>query len=369
MYIKQLSAKNFRNYKNLDLEFINGINFITGWNAVGKSNILEAISITSNIKSFRNVPDSEIIQWGNDSYYCSSQLGDARGSKFEIGFSTASGQVKKKAKIDGIEKRRLSEYYGKFLTVIFSPEDINIISGPPETRRKFFDGIISKVDEGYLRGLSDFKRVLVSRNKVLKDLNEQKEHSSAELDVWDRMFSEKASEIINKRGLFLEKFRNFFEEAYLGMSPGDSPPHLRYYSSFGTGKGEDILRFLKERRKRDIWRGTTTRGPHRDDYIFDNQRDVLFKNYASQGQKRSVSISLRISESRFIEDETGEAPVILIDDVFSELDEDRRNNLLENAIRKKQTIITSVNADLIKKNRFDNFIHFFVEKDGTVSRV
>ncbi len=174
MYIKELALRNFRNYKNITIDFSPGINYISGPNAAGKTNILESISIISNLRSFRNVSDSEIIQWGENSYFGSSILGDSSFTRFEIGCSLLSGKIQKKAKIDGQVIKRISEYYGKFLTVIFSPEDIALAGGPPDIRRKFFDAVISKVDVDYLNNLSEFKRILASRNKLLRDIREKK---------------------------------------------------------------------------------------------------------------------------------------------------------------------------------------------------
>ncbi len=366
MYIKEIRVRNFRNHKDLILELSSGINFITGSNAVGKTNILEAISVTSNVRSFRNVSDTEIIKWGEESYYCCSTLEEARHTIFEIGCTFLSGKIKKRAKIDGSEKKKISDYYGRFLTVIFSPDDINIMIGSPEIRRRFFDGIISKVDEEYLSVLSDFKRILASRNRILKDLSENKAGNSTELDVWDTMFSEKAEFILNKRMDFLDVYKKTFRNAYLSLSGHDDPPSLEYSSTLDSTSSTAILEELDKYRKRDLFRGSTCAGPHRDDYSFNNYKGIAFKNCASQGQIRTASISLRIAESEFIERNTREKPVILIDDVFSELDESRRSNMLDNIKKNNQAIITSVNADLISSEKFGDIKNFIVESNGIV---
>ena len=369
MYIKELRARNFRNHEDLLIEFSAGINFITGANAAGKTNILEAISVTSNVKSFRNVSDAEIIQWGKDNYYCCSKIGGSESSLFEIGCDGFSGTIRKKAKIDGIERRRLADYYGRFLSVVFSPEDINIITGPPEARRRFFDGIISKADGEYLKAISDFKKILLSRNKILRDIIEKDKNLKSELDVFDEMLSERASLIIKKRMDFLNNFRRSFVRAYSEMSPDDEPPDITYVSTFETDDNKKILNNLRENRNRDIRKGATGRGPHRDEYFFKNRNGIIFKNYASQGQKRSASVALRIAETRFIEEETGEIPVILLDDIFAELDGKRRRNLLEKIVRNNQTIITSANEGLVKSDKFTDVTNFIIEKNGLIRRV
>ncbi|MCU0822809.1 MAG: DNA replication and repair protein RecF [Spirochaetes bacterium] len=350
------------------MEFSAGINIITGPNAAGKTNILEAISVTSNVKSFRNVPDTEIIQWGRDNYYCCSKIGDSENSIFEIGCDFFSGAVRKKAKIDGIEKKRISDYYGKFLSVIFSPEDINIINGPPEARRRFFDGIISKADAAYLKTISDYRKILLSRNRILRDIIEKKKNTLSGLDAYDEMLSGRASVIIKKRTEFMNTFRNSFVKAYSEMSPGDEAPEILYLPALETDEGTKILQFLKDNRTRDIKKGATGTGPHRDDYVLKNSEGIIFKNYASQGQKRSASVSLRIAETVFIEKRTGSAPVILLDDIFAELDEGRRHNLLEKIVRKNQTIITSANEGLVRAEKFAETANFTIESNGSVKR-
>ncbi len=369
MYIKELRARNFRNHEDLLIEFSDKINLITGANAAGKTNILEAVSVTSNVKSFRNVSDAEIIQWGKDNYYCSSKICGSENSFFEIGCDGFSGTIRKKAQIDGVEKKRLSDYYGRFLSVVFSPEDINVITGPPEARRRFFDGIISKADGEYLRAISDFRRILLSRNKILRDIIENGKRLISELDVFDEILSDRASAIIQKRNTFLETFSRSFVNAYSEMSPHDQPPEIKYVSTFETDDKKEILAVLRENRNRDIRKGATGRGPHRDEYIIKNRDCVLFKNYASQGQKRSASVALRIAETRFIEDEKGEIPVILLDDIFAELDGERRGNLLEQIVGKNQTIITSANDGLVKSRDFTGAANFIIEKSGSIRRV
>src|SRR5208337_4738022 len=160
MFIEELTIKNFRNYGNLQISFSPGINFIIGNNGVGKSNILEAISIVSNIKSFRNINDSEIIKWNEDSYYCSLAVGNHDDSLYEIGCALKSDTVQKRLKIDGKEIKSAAEYYGRLLSVILSPIDINIINGTPDFRRRFFDSVISKIDMTYFEALGEFRKVL-----------------------------------------------------------------------------------------------------------------------------------------------------------------------------------------------------------------
>jgi len=366
MFIKELAVKNFRNYKNLSLELSSGINLIAGSNATGKSNILESISIISNLKSFRNVPDTEIIKWGENSYFCSLSLGDSSLSKFEIGCTYLSDKIQKKAKIDGIAKKKISEYYGKFLTVIFSPEDINLVTGHPDIRRKFFDAIISKIDTDYLNSLGEYKKILTSRNKLLRDIREKKKSSSSELDIWDNMFAGRAKVILEKRIEFLDIFNSSFKDSSLQISGDEDSPYIYYNSTLNPGS--DIVEALFARRNKDIVFGLTGAGPHRDDYIFLNKEGKIFKNSASQGQKRTAAISLKIAECKFLEQETGEKAVILIDDIFGELDEKRRNKMMDILKNNNQIIITAVNPDIIQKNISVNIQKFLVSYGGVIEK-
>lgn len=369
MFIREIKAKNFRNYKGLTLELSPGINIITGRNAVGKTNLLEAISITSNTRSFRGIPDSDIIRWGEDSYYCCSTLEDSDSSTFEIGCTSISNRIKKKAKIDKEEINRMSDYYGRFLTVIFSPSDIEIITGSPEHRRRYFDGIISKVNKAYLNNLNEIKKITASRNRVLRGLNESKITSLNELDVWDAIFAEKASLILKTRAAFVDKFVNFFCNAYRIMSNSEDFPEIQYYSTIPSTDTDVIIEGLKRQRKKDIFFCSTTSGPHRDDYKLINRNGVAFKNCASQGEKRTASISMKIAECKFIENEKEKNPVILIDDIFAELDDNRRGNILKIISDNDQVIITLVNNDIIKTDEFGDYEKYLIESEGIIKKI
>jgi len=301
MYIRQLIAKNFRNYQRLVIDFHPGINIIYGPNAAGKTNIIEAISILSNIKSFRGIHDSAIIKWGEQSYYCCSTIEKNETSKFEIGFSLIHNKQKKRAKIDDRIINKMSEYYGKLITVIFSTEDINIIHGPPETRRKFFDGMISKIDQDYLNNLYKFKKINSMRNKILKVLKEKSIEKLKQLDVLDEMFAIKASFLLKKRKEFINNYNPIFGETYHRLFKNCDSLNLKYKTTLDNTESTNIIKNLKYLRKKDILKGFSSVGPHIDDYIIENDKGYSFNNYASQGQKRIASISLKVAECNFIE--------------------------------------------------------------------
>ncbi len=368
MFIKELTLKNFRNYKNIFIEFTPGINLITGINATGKTNILESISILANIKSFRNVPDNEIIKWGENFYFCSLLLESSPFRKFEIGCSYISNIIKKKAKIDSIPRKRIADYYGKFLTVIFSPEDITLVTGSPDIRRKFFDAVISKVDTKYIDTLSDFKKITVSRNRILRDIREKKKKIYNDLDIWDNMFVRCASIILKKRIEFLNKFNSSFKDSSLFISGKRDSLSIEYKPTFTSFESDDIMKELLKSRNKEIFKGFTSAGPHRDDYVFIDEGHKIFKNIASQGQKRTASISLKIAEYKYIEQQLKVKPVIIMDDMFGELDEERRHKITD-VFNGNQVIISSVNADLIYRDQSIKIQRFQVAPGGIIKQL
>jgi len=341
MIIESLKLRHFRNYISMEVEFSPWFNFISGPNGSGKTNILESISILSGIKSFRNVRDTDIIQWGCDSYYCCSTVGGSLNSLFEIGCALQLERIKKRAKIDGEEITSLTDYIGKLLTVVFSPSDINIINGSPDLRRRFFDNILSRVDREYLTALMDFKRVLQNRNRILKS-SQPGITDPSELDVWDELFSLNASVLTRKRKEFIERFKPFFSAAFCGISGFCDIPEIDYTGSYVDYEPWSILKNLRERRKKDIRAGMTGTGPQRDDYPIKYTENSDFCATGSQGQKRAAAIALRLSECDILEELTGKRVIIMVDDIFSELDAEKRKNLFGVLHRENQVLFTMV---------------------------
>jgi DNA replication and repair protein RecF len=365
MYIQELSIKNFRNYNNLNITFSPEVNFIIGNNGVGKTNILEAISVVSNIRTFRNISDIDIIKWNADSYYSSVKVDGYHDRYFEVGCTVENEKVKKKLKIDGKEIKKASEYYGRLLTVILSPQDINIINSTPDYRRRFFDSVISKIDESYFELLGDFKKVLASRNKILKDIRTN-HNDVKDLDIWDNLFCEKASIIIKKRIQFIDKFNAIFQYFYSNIAVDDEAPRIRYDSTTKTDDKDSINALLIKTRMKDVSFGSTSIGPQRDDFILENSSGNRFTNYASQGQRRTAAVTLKVSECIIIEEEKKSKAVILIDDIFSELDEIRRSKMIDLLRRGNQIIFTMVHFDPVQLNRFGNYKGFLIEPYGTI---
>jgi len=364
MILKNLKLINFRNYENLEINFSPEINFITGYNGSGKTNILEAISIISNLKSFRNINDNNIVRWNCSSYYCSGEVLNSENSKFEVGFSIQNNKPKKKIKIDSSEIKKISDYYGKLITVSFIPTDINIINGTPEIRRRYFDSVISKIYPDYIDELNKYREICYSRNLLLKKIKENRGDTKV-LEVWNKMFSAKAISIIQKRKSFINDFNELFIKNYLNISSEEFSPSINYYTTLKSDDYDSLLDEVNANVRIDLRRGITVSGPHRDDYIINNKEGIAFINYASQGQKRTSSISLKLSEVEIIKKIKNKKSIILVDDIFSELDEKRRKSMIELLQNEGQIIFTMVN-NFYNKNLFLKSKQFSVEK-GIVS--
>ena len=352
MIVSSLTLLNFRNYEKLEIEFTQGKNIILGKNGAGKTNIIEALSVLSNLRSFRNVSDSELIRWGERNYYCSAVVmmeKEGWEQRFGIGFSIENGITRKKLNSDGSEITKATEYYGRFLTSIFAPADIMIIDGNPENRRRYFDGLISKYDRTYLKNLVSFKKILKSRNTLIKSFQKRKKRDE-QIDVWDRLFAEKATELIRKRNDFLKEYVPELVKYYLNISGELISPSIDYHTTC-TGDKDEICAELKKRMMKDIKHGSTSIGPQRDDYVIKkNERD--FSSMASQGQKRICALALKFSEIELVEKKSGKKVVLMIDDVFSELDANKRKNLLRLLPTDNQVIFTVVD---VKENIFQDY--------------
>ena len=338
MIIKEILLKNFRNYENQRIYFSDSVNIITGNNGSGKTNIIEAVSILSGSKSFRNAKDKDIVKWGSDSYFCKALMDECDNSVIESGFIINGLNIEKKRKIDGIQFSA-SDFFGKILTVLFSPEDILIIDSSPESRRRYFDGVISKFDELYLKNLMQYKKILKYRNCILKsDKNENTKKK--ELSVWNNSFSEKAVYINEKRQEFINVFSKEFSEVYDSFSFNHNDSYFVYKSDNLSLKKDDFLLKIESSIKRDLKCYSTSVGPHKDDFILKSFGGKTFSEFASQGQKRIASVSMKFAEKNITEKLRNQKAVILVDDVFSELDKLRKEKFVNMTAYTNQIIFT-----------------------------
>ena len=331
MWIKEIQLKNFRNYKEEKIKLNKNINILYGENAQGKTNIIESIFLCSMGKSFRAKKDKEMIKINED--ICSVEVeyekSDREGKiKIEIG-------NKKNIFINEIKIKKLSELLGKINIVIFTPDDIEIIKGGPDQRRKFLDIMISQLRPNYIHILSLYQKTIEQRNNYLKQIKEENKDENL-LEIWDEKLSEYAVKIYEYRKEFIEKIIKKINIIHKNITNGEEQIELEYITE--CDNKEKYLQLLKERRKLDIIKGFTTKGIHRDDFvIYINKKEI--KIFGSQGQNRTAMLSLKLAELQVIYDEIGEYPILLLDDFMSELDRTRRKNFLEN-IEGTQVIIT-----------------------------
>ena len=342
MFVEQVYLSNFRNFEICNVKLKDGTNVIYGANARGKTNLLEAIYIMSTGRSHRGAKDNEIIRFEQNSTKIASKFySRSRENKLELDFFD---NKKKRIKINGVVASKISQLIGYFNAVIFCPEDLKLVKGSPGTRRKLLDFGICPLRKKYFNSLTSYLKTLEQRNKLLKDNPE-----SEMLWVWDEKLLEYGVDIIWYRNSFIERLNEKIQP--ITKEIGNEKVEIVYDCGFKiddfTDKetikkcfSEEIERF-KEREKK---LGVSLVGPHRDDFkIFLNGSEA--KLYASQGQQRTIALAIKMAEVELIKENIGEPPVLLLDDVLSELDENRRNFVL-NKIKNIQVIITCTEKDL-----------------------
>ena len=362
MIIKSLELADFRNYQNLKIEFSSGTNILYGDNAQGKTNILEAIYVSATTKSHKGSKDKEIIAFGKDEAHIRTIL-EKDGAEYRIDMHLR-GNKSKGIAVDGQRLKRASDLYGKLNVVFFSPEDLGIIKNGPSERRRFMDMELCQLDQIYLNSLSKYNKLVIERNKVLKDLFEHPEHSVL-LDVQDKQLIEYGSVIIKAREKFIRDLNEIICPIHEKLTGGKELLSIYYEPNVELSEFEQKLTMS---RQKDIYAKQTTVGPHKDDFSFIVKRNddgIDIRKYGSQGQQRTASLSLKLSEIEIVKRSKKENPVLLLDDVLSELDSGRQNYLL-NTIGDIQTIITCTGLDEFVNNRFE-IDKLFKDTDGTVS--
>ena len=344
MWINSIKISNFRNYNNLSIELNKGINVFYGENAQGKTNIIESIFLCSIGKSFRTNKEKELIKFNEEN--CTVEI-DFKKSDREGNISINIGN-KKNIFVNKIKIKKLSELLGNINVVIFTPDDINILKGGPQNRRKFLDVMISQLRPKYMHLCSLYQKTLDERNTYLKNTEN---YNYDLLDIYDEKLAEYGCEIYKYRNEFIEKIKNKIKKIHKNITNDKEIIEIKYTSN--CEDKNEYLKLLKERRKLDYIKGYTTKGIHRDDFqIFLN--DLPVDVYGSQGQHRTAVLSLKLSELEVIYDEIGENPILLLDDFMSELDEFRRTNFLEN-IKDTQVIITCTDKIELKENNVKMF--------------
>ena len=356
MKINKIYAVNFRNYSSCNLDFSSMINVFYGQNAQGKTNILEAIFYSSFGMSHRTFMEDDLLKISckemavGIEYESFSGVHDIKIKKYQ-----QLGRNKKEIFLDGT-KVRPKEHYGSLNVVMFSPEDLQLVKGEPSLRRRFFDMQIAQTDPIYYDLLVKYNRVLQQRNKLLKEIRDNG-GTPQQLEPWNKEFIVLATAIAKKRQLALEKLQAIAGEIYASITGNKETLTIKYELKANNGEllypESDFSAWemfytnkLKERERIDILRGNTGIGPHRDDIVL-LLNDMSLKSFGSQGQQRSGALALKLSQLEYVRREIGEFPVLLLDDVMSELDNSRRAQLLLFIDGRVQTFITVNDRELI----------------------
>lgn len=344
MIIKSIELKNFRNYEDLNISFDEGTNILYGDNAQGKTNILEAAYMSGTTKSHKGSKDKEMIRFGASEAHLRTVV--LRGEKeYQIDMHLKQNRSKGIA-INQVPIKRAAELFGILNMVFFSPEDLNIIKNGPAERRRFLDAELCQLDKIYLSDLTSYNKILGQRNKLLKDMVFRPDLADT-LPVWNMQLVETGKRIIKRRKQFVEELNEIVHDIHFRLSGEKEELFIKYEPNIDNIFFEDELNRAKIK---DMKLCQTSVGPHRDDLLF-SIGDIDIRKFGSQGQQRTSALSLKLSEIELVKKSIKDTPILLLDDVLSELDSNRQNYLLNN-IRDTQTIITCTGLDEFVRNRF-----------------
>lgn len=347
MYVKELALKQYRNYDLLKLTFDANIHIFIGDNAQGKTNILEALYVLAFAKSHRTSKDKEWITWDQEFARIEAAIEKKYGTVPLELLISAKG---KKAKINHLEQRKLSDYVGVLNVVMFAPEDLEIVKGSPQVRRRFIDMELGQMSSSYLHHLAQYHKLLAQRNALLKQW-EKRQQNRPMVEIFTEQLVEVAAKVLVKRASFVKQLQEWSNQIHQNITSGKEQLELRYVYSTPLNQEmqeADIAEALHEKfdkmREQEEARGTTLVGPHRDDLQF-FVNGVNVQTFGSQGQQRTTALSIKLAEIELIHKEKGEYPILLLDDVLSELDDHRRSHLLEAIQGKVQTFVTNTSLE------------------------
>ncbi|HCM88927.1 MULTISPECIES: DNA replication/repair protein RecF [Vagococcus] len=344
MIIETISLKNYRNYDTLDLKFSSKLNIFLGENAQGKTNLLESIYVLSLARSHRTNNEREMIQWQKEFARIEGKIQRLNGS---LDLTMIISNKGKKSKVNGLEQSKLSHYVGHLNVILFAPEDLFLVKGAPQNRRKFLDMEIGQINPQYLHNLSTYQNVLKQRNQYLKKMAFSQNKDLIYLDVLSEQLAKAGGFVLYHRLNFVKKLEVWANQIHQKITYQKENLKISYQSQlhFTDEMTEDelselLLNALKEAMPKDLKHLTTSVGIHRDDlHFYVNERNV--QNFGSQGQQRTTALSVKLAEIELINEEIGEYPILLLDDVLSELDDDRQVHLMEFIENKLQTFLTT----------------------------
>lgn len=363
MYIKSVKLENFRNYSSCQVDLYPNLNIFKGSNAQGKTNFLESIYLASIGKSPKTTKDKELIKWGQKRSKISVNV---KKNYYEQDIQLyLSAEQKKTIKINSIAIKKIGDLIGEMPVIYFAPDEIGLIKDGPSFRRKFMDIDISQLNKNYFYLLCRYEKVLNERNKLLKQ-TKNFENLLQTIDLWDTQLADIASKIIYCRLDFIEKINQPCTEIHANITDNKENLQIKYQGlqekSIEILK-EKLYKLYKEKLKSDFDLGFTSIGPHRDD-IEIKINDIDIRNFGSQGQQRLATLSLKIAELKLFEVVTGEKPILLLDDVLSELDEKRCKNFLKQ-IKPYQTILTTTKFN----RKLDSDSGVFLVNNATITKL
>ena len=359
MFVESIELNNYRNFDSLKVEFSPGVNIFFGDNAQGKTNLLESIYVSGTLRSHRGSRDKELIRFGEDEAHIRLFFRkDSLSHRLDVHLKKNKS---KGVAVDGVPVRRSGELLGMMHIVFFSPEDLNIIKNGPGERRRFLDLELCQLDKIYLTDLASYNHIVNQRNKLLKDLSVQPSLKDT-LDIWDIQMAEYGRKIIDKRSEFIKELNETVRKIHGNLTGGLEELNVIYEPDCTAEKLESTI---CANRERDMRMRLTSAGPHRDDLcVMANGIDI--RKYGSQGQQRTAALSLKLSEIYIVKRKIKDTPVLLLDDVLSELDSSRQNYLLD-SISDIQTLITCTGLDDFISHQFQ-INKVFQVVQGTVSQ-
>ncbi|MFA1819626.1 DNA replication/repair protein RecF [Virgibacillus oceani] len=368
MHIKKLELKNYRNYEELDISFDDKINVIIGENAQGKTNLMEAIYLLAFTKSHRTPREKELIQWEKEYAKIKGRV-TKRNQSFPL--EIIISPKGKKAKFNHLEQQRLSNYIGALNVVMFAPEDLTIVKGSPQIRRRFMDMELGQIQPIYVYHLGQYQKILKQRNAILKQMQRNIHQDRSMLEVLTDQLITHATTLLERRFVFLDLLRKWASPIHYGISRELEELDIAYAPTMEVSENDSedkiaslYIKKFHEMQEKEIERGTTLIGPHRDDLLFYvNGKNVQV--YGSQGQQRTTALSVKLAEIELIYNEVGEYPVLLLDDVLSELDDYRQSHLLSTIQGKVQTFVSTTSVEGINHETLKKAELFHV-KDGKI---
>ena len=345
MQLKKIRLQNYRNYDNFEIDFGKKLNIIIGNNAQGKTNLLESIYVLAVTKSFLSINDKGLIKFDNKFAKISGEITNnlSRNNKLEIIFSD-KGKV---VKVNGKEIKKLSDYISIVNVIIFSTDNIRIFKESPNSRRKYFNIEISQINKNYLKYLSEYNILLKQRNEFLKVMNINKKSDLDYLDILNDKYVDLSIEISNYRKRYIDDINEYLSDMFKYITGMDGLI-LKYHTNIDEDKSV-FKEKLTSNLSKELMYKMTLIGPNRDDFYF-KLDDKNLSLYGSQGQMRSAILALKLSEVKLFTEKTGDSPILLLDDIFSELDIEKRNNLLSTLSDNVQTVITTTDMENITED-------------------